>query len=108
MWHIVKNSWIMLQHQNLKYKVGVVHRHPRQNITSFHKELEKTLESLKTDKEFYYVGGDLSIIFLSSQNSIKRYTDMLYSQECVPIITHPTHITGTSSTIIDHIRYLHK
>ena len=47
-----ENLWIMLQHQNLKYTVGVVYRHRCQNITSFHEALEKTLESLKTDKEF--------------------------------------------------------
>ena len=53
----------MLHHQNLKYTEGVVYRHPSQNITSIHEGLEQTLESLKTDKEFYYVVGDINIIF---------------------------------------------
>ena len=34
---------------------------------------------------------------------IKNYTDMIYSQGCVPVITQPTRITDTSSTLIDHI-----
>ena len=83
--------------------MGVVYRHLCQNITTFHEALEKTLESLKTDKEFYYVVSDININFLSSQNSIKRYTDMLYSQGCATIITHSTRISETSFTIIDHI-----
>ena len=93
----------MLQYQNLKYTVEVVYRHSSQNIVSFHEALEKTLENIKTDKRFYYVVGDISINFLSLQNSIKRYTDMLYSQGCVPIITHNIRIIEKSSTIIDHI-----
>jgi len=34
---------------------------------------------------------------------IKKYIDMIYSQGFIPLITHPTRITETSSTVIDHI-----
>ena len=39
---------------------------PCQHITSFHEALEKTLESLKTDEEFYYVVGDVNLNVLGS------------------------------------------
>ena len=45
-----EDLWIKLQYQNLKYIVGVVYRHPSQNIISFHEALEKTLENLKTER----------------------------------------------------------
>ena len=80
-------------------------RHPHQNVTLFHEKIEQILESLNKSKSVYYIAGDTNINSLKSNSDslIKNYLNMIYSQGCIPTITHPTRITSTSSTLIDHI-----
>ena len=53
----------------------------------------------------YYIGGDFNKDLLKSNSdiSIKDFMNLTYSLGCIPLITHPTRITTTSSTLLDHV-----
>ena len=101
-----ENLWIKLNlSDSKKCIVGVIYRHPKQNIAEFHSSMENLLEKLNQTKLIYYICGDINIDLLKTDKvqSIKNYTDMICSLGSIPLIKHPTRITQTSSTLIDHI-----
>ena len=53
----------------------------------------------------YYIGGDFNADLLKSNSdiNIKDFMNLAYSLGCIPLITHPTRITTTSSTLLDHV-----
>ena len=53
----------------------------------------------------YYIGGDFNADLLKSNSdiNIKDFMNLTYSLGCIPLITHPTRITTTSSTLLDHV-----
>ena len=53
----------------------------------------------------YYIGGDFNADLLKSNSDtkIKGFMSLTYSLGCIPLITHPTRITTTSSTLLDHV-----
>ena len=67
--------------------------------------MENLLEKLNSTKLNCYIRGDLYIDLLKTDivNTIKNYMDMIYSLGSILLIKHPTRITQTSSTLIDHI-----
>ena len=67
--------------------------------------MKHALHNLNKSKGIYYIVGDFNINLLNSNNNtvIKSYSNMIYSQGCLPIITQPTRITENSSTLIDHV-----
>ena len=53
----------------------------------------------------FYIGGDFNADLLKSNSdiNIKDFMNLTYSLGCIPLITHPTRITTTSSTLLDHV-----
>ena len=53
----------------------------------------------------YYIGGDFNADLLKSNSdiNIKDFMNLTYSLGCIPLITQPTRITTTSSTLLDHV-----
>ena len=53
----------------------------------------------------YYIGGDFNADLLKSNSdiNIKDFMNLTYSLGCIPLITLPTRITTTSSTLLDHV-----
>ena len=100
-----EDLWITVNINNTKKVFGVLYRHPQTDFTKFNKSFELTLATLNREKAQYYIGGDVNINLLDyeSKSSVKNYVDMLCSSGCLPLIKHPTRITPTSSTLIDHI-----
>ena len=96
-----EDLWVKLK---FKYDksciVGAVYRHPKQELCKFSERFEKILSILNDKKEIYYICGDFNI------NLLLRETNQLiknYSYGCIPLITHPTRITETTATLLDHI-----
>ena len=52
-----------------------------------------------------YIGGDFNADLLKSNSdtNIKDFMNLTYSLGCIPLITHPTRITTTSSTLLDYV-----
>ena len=98
--------WIQLDlGNNKKCIVGVIYRHPKQKLSEFCKSFESTIEKLNSKKLMYYIGGDFNADLLKSNSdiNIKDFMNLTYSLGCIPLITHPTRITTTSSTLLDHV-----
>ena len=53
----------------------------------------------------YYIEGDFNADLLKSNSdiNIKDFMNLTYSLGCIPLITHSTRITTTSSTLLDHV-----
>ena len=85
--------------------MGVIYRHPKQKLSEFCKSFESTIEKLNSRKLMYYIGGDFNADLLKSNSdiNIKDFMNLTYSLGCIPLITHPTRITTTSSTLLDHV-----
>ena len=49
------------------------------------------------------VGGDINIDLFCETNAINLFMNVLYSGGFLPLITLPTRVTTTSSTLIDHL-----
>ena len=90
---------------NKKCIVGVIYRHPKQKLSEFCKSFESTIEKLNSRKLMYYIGGDFNADLLKSNSdiNIKDFMNLTYSLGCIPLITHSTRITTTSSTLLDHV-----
>ena len=53
----------------------------------------------------YYIGGvfNADLLKSNSDTNIKDFMNLTYSLGCITLITHPTRITTTSSTLLDHV-----
>ena len=101
-----EDIWIQLDlGNNKKCIVGVIYRHPKQKLSEFCKRFESTIEKMNSRKLMYYIGGDFNADLLKSNSdiNIKDFMNLTYSLGCIPLITHPTRITSTSSTLLDHV-----
>ena len=84
--------------------VTCIYRTPGSKIETFNEHLEKVLCQLN-EKKMYILCGDVNIDLLSLHRQVPAsdYLEMLYSRGLYPLITKPTRITSTCSTLIDHI-----
>ena len=101
-----EDMWIQLDlGNNKKCIVGVIYRHPKQKLSEFCKSFESTIEKLNSRKLMHYIGGDFNADLLKSNSdiNIKDFMNLSYSLGYIPLITHPTRITTTSSTLLDHV-----
>ena len=84
--------------------IGVIYRHPKNNIAHFTDELSKTLDSYLNQPHHLALMGDFNI----KLDPEKRQTEAWYYRETllgfgsIPVITKPTRVTVTSQTVIDH------
>ena len=101
-----EDMWIQLDlGNNKKCIVEVIYRHPKQKLSEFCNSFESTVEKFNSRKLKYYIGGDFNADLLKSNSdtNIKDFMNLMYSLGCIPLITHPTRITTTSSTLLDHV-----
>ena len=101
-----ESLWVELNlAKNKQIILGVIYRHPRQNIDGFVREVSNCLDKLNKLKKTYYICGDINIDFLNynKSNEIKQYYDSLCSYGCMSLLNCPTRVTDSSSTLIDHL-----
>ena len=81
--------------------IGTVYRPPKQN--DFLNNFEEILTNLRSDCETMLL-GDFNICILQKSNSIfKAYANILKLFDLDQIITEPTRITDTTTSLLDHI-----
>ena len=98
--------WIQLDlGNNKKCIVRVIYRQPRQKLSEFCYSFESTIEKLNSRKLMFYIGRDFNADLLKSNSdtNIKDFMNLTHSLGCIPLITHPTRITTTSSTLLNHV-----
>ena len=88
---------------NLNIKIGCMYKAPNTDIPNFNDELFVMLEKIKHNK--MYICGDFNIDLLKydcHQNS-RSFIDLFFSLGFYPLITKPTRITNSTSSLIDNI-----
>ena len=81
-----------------------VYRSPNNENITFDDKFENIVEKLKT-KTCYNILGDMNynLINIDKHIQTKSYYDLLTAASFKPLITKPTRITDTNTTLIDHI-----
>ena len=85
--------------------IGMIYRPPNQDIYKFNESLAEILQILKQENKLIYLMGDFNINLLDLERHLpsSEYLDSLYSYSLFPLITKPTRITHSTSTLIDNI-----
>ena len=84
---------------------AVIYRHPCNYYNAFFEALDQNLHSLNRKGSKVAIFGDINIDLNSDpeRSSLSDYFLLLQSNGFVSLISKPTRVTNTSSTIIDHI-----
>ena len=100
-----ESLWIEVCICHKKCVIGVIYRHPNNDIHTFTHNLSETLHYLSNSKLPFLICGDININLLQQDTmlSVRNYVNTYNSYNCLDLITKPTRITTTSSTLIDHI-----
>ena len=86
--------------------LGVLYRSPsHDSTTDFTLSLMELLDSISHENKEVILMGDTNIDLMKykSHKIISDYLDALMSNNLYPIITKPTRVSQTTSTLIDHI-----
>ena len=85
--------------------VGIIYRPPDTNIQTFIETLNDVLSKIKSERKLCYLIGDFNINLLNSDthDQTSNFIDLLYSHSFFPLITKPTRVTESTSTLIDNI-----
>lgn len=84
--------------------IGVIYRHPSDNLESFILNLEELLTNLDKEGKTVWLTGDLNINLLNSDHNLtSSFLEQLFSFSYYPLISKPTRITSHTATLIDHI-----
>ena len=104
--HNSESIWLDLSDQKNKYIVAVIYRHPSlTEIDKFLLDFASCLVDISSSNKIFYALEDFNInIDKSNRTNIAiEYLNIILSNGALPIITIPTRVTSSSSTIIDHI-----
>ena len=102
---------IFIEYISIKKKrcvVGVIYRPntpPKADIDVFMHTLNDIVDLINTENKQCLIMGDMNVDLLKYQNHAKtnQYTDSLFSNGLVPLITIPTRVSRSSATLIDHM-----
>ena len=83
--------------------VCCIYRPPNRSIDNFSQHLHNLLD-IFTNKTLYMVGDfNINILNHEKHKDTNEFIDLMYSKGMFPLITKPTRITNTTSTLIDNI-----
>lgn len=79
-----------------------IYRPPNVNFDYFIERFIAVLDFLNPNQETYIV-GDVNVNLLDLNSQTYSFKNLLYSHYFVPLITSPTRITATTSSLLDNI-----
>ena len=99
--------WLSIKDRrsNQIFNIVVLYRHPNTNIPEFIRKLDDAFCNPLLTNKCTYIFGDINID-ISSPNrttAVQEYINVLSCKGFFPVITKPTRVAETSSTIIDLI-----
>ena len=94
-----ENLWLKLNDADVV--ISAIYRHPKNNSKLFLDHLNNSLAHNMPKNTKVYLVGDFNIDIAS--NFASDYINLLASNGYFPLVTLPTRVTETSSTVIDHI-----
>ena len=99
-----ENLWLKLDDADVV--ISAIYRHPKNNSKLFLDHLNNSLAHNMLKNTKVYLVGDFNIDIASTSSAPNFATDfinLLASNGYFPLVTLPTRVTETSSTVIDHI-----
>lgn len=100
---LLEQVWISLKIQGKSVCLGSIYRPPSENLNNCLRVLENTLISLLPSHDFVLFGSDFNIDCLSNQGGSLTLNTFLNKYGLHQIITQPTRITNSTSTLLDII-----
>ena len=104
--HKYESIWLTAYNNKTKCIVGIIYRHPTlTKIDKFLDNISACLSDSTSSNQTVYLAGDININFdnLNRTKLADNYVNILLSKGFLTLITIPTRVTATSSTIIDHM-----
>lgn len=92
----------MIELVDLNMYVAAIYRPPSANFQPFLNAFQDLLESLNSDKKIL-IAGDFNLNFISNENNVILFRDVLDCYGFQFLINKPTRISVNSSTCIDNI-----
>lgn len=89
----------------IKFKTSLlicVYRPPNSNFNKFIENLQHTLETVSKKYKSIYAFGDFNIDLTKDCNATKEFKNIMYMHSYLQLISKPTRITDTTSSLIDH------
>ena len=85
--------------------IGVIYRIPNNNLSYFNEKISHFLDQMQRENNIVYLLGDYNVNLINSDTHdlTAEFTDIMYSNEFLPLISRPTRITPDSTTLIDNI-----
>ena len=85
--------------------IGVIYRPPQGNLIHFMNEMQSILENPVLNGKSLFLMGDYNVNLLhcNENDHVDDFLNMLMSFSLLPLITKPTRVTETTSTLIDNI-----
>ena len=99
-----ESLWIEFGPNKENVIVGVVYRHPHNNMNVFQESIMQTLHKLTVNKKYIYVMGDFNIDLLkSSSSNVLDFVNLTNRFGLRNLINKPTRVTKETQTLLDHI-----
>jgi len=100
-----ESLWIEINLHKKPCIIGVIYRHPGYDISAFAENICEILHNLSDKKLPFIICGDININLMQQTAipQVRKYVNVYKSYNCSQLITKPTRITPSSSTLIDHI-----
>ena len=93
---------IMNTHSNVV--IGVIYRIPGSDINVFNDYYKDVLHKIHLENKIGYIMGDFNINLLNNDHApTNDFLDVCFSYSFLPLITRPTRITQSTSSLIDNI-----
>lgn len=99
----IEQLWISLKINGKNLCMGTLYRPPTKNINDVLSELESGFTSFIPCFDCIICGGDLNVDIIGNRGDCVRLKSFLNMYNLAQIITDPTRVTATSSTLIDLI-----
>ena len=102
---IFESIFIEITNLPTKIIVGSIYRPPATNLRDSNQHLIEIITKFRRENKLAYLLGDFNVDLLkSNQHDLtSEFYETMLSHSFLPLITKPTRVTETSSTLIDNI-----
>ena len=85
--------------------IGVVYRRPGTGFDNFYTKVSNIVDSLRLENKVIYITGDFNVDLLKfrESNDATNLLTLFTANNFVCTIAHPTRVTATTATLIDHL-----
>ena len=93
---------------NSKHNIicGCIYRPPSMSLSVFNELLSDMFGKILSENKYVYIFGDFNVNTISSvigKANTQEFKDIFSSNYCLPLITKPTRVTNSCSSLIDNI-----